>query len=220
MEVDIIITGDCLEIMREMEDNSVDLVLTDPPYGINMAANPFRQKHQKSDWDEAVPVPEVFDEIFRVSQNQIIWGGNYFDLPPCRGFLYWDKINHHDNRCDGEMAWTSLDMCSRQIRYMWDGNRYGYPDKRINGVGEPSIRVHPTQKPIELMLWCLGFVSGTVLDPYCGSGTTLIAAKMLGRHYIGIDISEKYCEIARKRIEAAEKGITVKELEKGQRVLF
>lgn len=200
-----IIEGDCLEVMKTFKDNQFDLVLTDPPYGIGMANNPFRQSFDKSNWDDSIPSSDVFGEIFRVSRNQIIWGGNYYPIlwiKPCRGFLHWNKMNHHENRCDGELAWTSIDMCSRHIDYMWDGNRYGFPEK-IQGVGKPSIRVHPTQKPVPIMSWCLSMLPfvRTVLDPFAGSGTTGVACNIIGLECTLIEISEEYCEIARKRVQ-------------------
>ena len=208
MEVDRIICGDCLDVMKDMPDNSVDLVLTDPPYGIGIAKNPFRQKHTKSDWDNQPMCKEQGLELLRIGREQIIWGGNYFDLKPSQGFLVWDKCQPFTfSSAMVEMAW-----CSKQS-----------PAKLFRLRVTEYAKVHPTQKPLELMIWCVEHNSkegDLILDPFCGSGTTCVAAKMLDRHYIGIDISEKYCEIARKRVEAAEKGITVKELEKGQGVLF
>ncbi len=91
LPVNQIIQGDCLEVLKTFPDKSVDLVLTDPPYGIGISRNPFRQKYEKSDWDATVPTREVFDENFRVSTEQVIWGGNYFDLPPSQGFYICDK---------------------------------------------------------------------------------------------------------------------------------
>ena len=86
-----LIQGDCLEEMKKIPDGSIDLVLTDPPYGIKISSNPFRQKYAKKEWDNFTPTKEYFDEIFRISKHQVIWGGNYFELPPCRGFFVWDK---------------------------------------------------------------------------------------------------------------------------------
>ena len=195
--------ADCRDILPHLP--KVDLVLTDPPYGIGLAANPFRQKFEKSSWDDTVPSDSCFNLILSKSAQAIIWGGNYFSYlwkTPSRGFLYWNKMNHHDNRCDGEMAWTNIEQCSRHIDYMWDGNRYGFPGK-INGVGLTTIRVHPTEKPAAVMAWCINFVptASTILDPFMGSGTTLVAAKDLGRRAIGIEICEKYCEISARRLQ-------------------
>ncbi len=208
METNTIICGDCLDIMRDMPDNSVDLVLTDPPYGIGIAKNPFRQAHKKADWDDKPMGKEQSFELIRVGEAQIIWGGNYFDLQPSQGFLVWDKCQPFTfSSAMVEMAW-----CSRQS-----------PAKMFRQRVTEYVKMHPTQKPLNLMMWCIEHNSNPndlIFDPFCGSGTTCVAAKRLGRRYIGIDISTEYCNIARKRLEAEEKGITVKELEKGQGSLF
>ena len=203
--------GDCLEILPTLAAGSADAVVTDPPYGIGMAANPYRQRFKKAAWDNTVPPDTAFDEIRRISKHQIIWGGNHFTClwkTPCRGFLFWDKCVHHNNRSDGEMAWTSFDSPPRRIRYMWDGNRYGFPEHRICGVGKKSARVHPTEKPVEVMAWCIGLLpqANTILDPFMGSGTTGVASVRLGRKFIGIEIDPGYFDIACKRIEDAMTG--------------
>lgn len=182
-----IIQGDCLEVMKTFPDKSFDLCLTDPPYGIGIANNPFRQKFEKENWDSAVPTKEYFDEIFRVSKQQIIWGGNYFGLKPSQGFFIWDKKQPED---------FSSSMCE----YAWSSKQA--PAKMYREWVVSVEKFHPTTKPIELMKWCLGFFpeAQTILDPFMGSGTTLVAAKQSGRNATGIEISEKYCEIARKRL--------------------
>ena len=226
MEVDKIICGDCLEVMKDFPDNSVDLVLTDPPYGIgeNNQQNLSRKNlaictdYGEYHWDNKKVSPDHIRICLRVGANQIIFGGNFYgdilDAASC--WIVWDKDNFSNDFADCELAWTSFGSAVRKYKYRWCG--------MLQEPGRPKEkRIHPTQKPLALMYWCLENYSkegDLILDPFCGSGTTCVAAKMLGRHYIGIDISEKYCEIARKRIEAAEKGITVKELEKGQGVLF
>ena len=184
-----IIQGDCLEVMKGFADKSFDLVLTDPPYGIGIANNPFRQKFEKEDWDSSTPSKEYFDEIFRVSKEQIIWGGNYFDLPPSQCFYVWDKVQPQDfssSMC--EMAWVSRQSPAKLWR------------QRVVSI----TKYHPTTKPTDLMKWCLQFFpeAQTILDPFLGSGTTAVAAKTLGRNYVGIEISPAYVEIARKRLES------------------
>lgn len=183
----VLYLGDCLEIMKELPDKSVDLVLTDPPYGIGIANNPFRQKFEKEDWDNSTPRKDYFDEIFRISKEQIIWGGNYFDLPQSQCFYVWDKVqpeNFSSAMC--EMAWVSKQSPAKIFK------------QRVVSIE----KFHPTTKPLNLIGWCLNFFpeASTILDPFAGSGTTLRAAKDLGRKYIGIEISEKYCEIAAKRL--------------------
>jgi site-specific DNA-methyltransferase (adenine-specific) len=187
MSEQTIIEGDCLEIMRGFADKSFDLVLTDPPYGIGIAANPFRQKFEKESWDDFAPSQEYFDEIFRVSKEQIIWGGNYFSLPQSRCFYVWDKVQPQEfSSAMCEQAWVSRQAPAKLFK------------ARV--VSEPKF--HPTTKPIELFRWCISMFpdAQTILDPFMGSGTTLVAAKYLGRNATGIEISEKYCEIARNRL--------------------
>jgi len=207
LPINKIICGDCLEVMKDWPDNCVDLVLTDPPYGIGIANNPFRQKHEKSNWDDEVAPKEAFAEIFRVSKEQIIWGGNYFALPPSQGFFIWDKMqpeNFSSSMC--EKAWSSKQQPAKMFK------------KRVIEY----LKYHPTQKPIELMIWCMKYFNNAdlILDPFCGSGTTCVAAKMLGRRYIGIDISEKYCDIARKRLKGVRPNIFEKPKKKRARASF
>lgn len=177
--------GDCREILPTFP--KVDLVLTDPPYGIGIASNPFRQKHEKMDWDEMPPGKDLIRSVIQKGEYTIIWGGNYFDLPPTQRFLIWDKEQPEafsSSMC--EMAWTNLIGPAKMFR------------KRVVQIQ----KYHPTTKPFELMGWCIGLAGNpqTILDPFMGSGTTLRAAKDLGRKAIGIEIEEKYCEIAAKRL--------------------
>lgn len=181
--------GDCLEIMPLLP--KVDLVVTDPPYGIDIASNPFRQKHEKADWDEKPCSKERLDMMKAVSANQIIWGGNYFEgLFPSQGFLIWDKGQPEDfSSAMCELAWTSR-------------NR---PAKMFKKWVVSFEKFHPTTKPIVLMKWSIQQedfwnIALSILDPFLGSGTTLVACKELKRNGIGIEINEKYCEIAKKRL--------------------
>ena len=189
--------GDCLEIMPQLEP--VDLVLTDPPYGINInKSNRLSISRGFGDetWDENPASDNQIKLCVEKSHNQIIWGGNYFNLPPTRHFIIWDKKNDGRDFADCEFAWTSFDKVARIIR------------KRPMGMD--GGKVHPTQKPIELMIYCVDENSqsnNTVLDPFLGSGTTAIACERLKRKWIGIEIEEKYCEIAAKRIEQERKQL-------------
>ena len=202
-----IIQGDCLEVMKGFADKSFDLVLTDPPYGIGMArqikpTKPSRpstygsdRKYTTASWDDVKIQEEYFKEIFRVSKEQVIWGGNYYApyFPVSRGWLFWDKMfDKTSNFSHGELAWTSKDMRLQMFKQSSKAETRGGRD-----------RVHPTQKTVGLMDWCLQLFpdSLTILDPFMGSGTTLVAAKQLGRSATGIEISPEYCEIARKRLE-------------------
>ena len=188
-ELSKIYQGDCLEIMRGWPDKCVDLALTDPPYGIGISSNPFRQKHEKENWDDAPPGAEYFKEIFRVSKRQIIWGGNYFDLPPSQGFFVWDKYQPEDfssSMC--EVAWSSIQQPAKLFRYSVLTEK----------------KQHPTQKPVALISWLFRFVKDleNVFDPYLGSGTTAVAAEKIGVPWVGIEKSPKYCAVAQERVDA------------------
>ena len=201
-----IIQGDCLEVMKGFADKSFDLVLTDPPYGIGAAngvgggsKRGFVKKYE-GDWDNYIPTKEVFDEIFRVSKNQIIFGGNYMTefLPPRASWFIWDKREGLPERpfADCEMAWVSEGSPARIFRFKWDGMIQ-------ENMKDKEFRHHPSMKPIELMKWCLSRFpdSLTVLDPFLGSGSSLVACNQMQIKGIGIEISPEYCEIARKRLE-------------------
>jgi len=184
-----LILGDCLEVMPTL--GKVDAILTDPPYGIGITKSnrlaTSRGLGGKS-WDD-----EAADLGWLVPDGipAIVWGGNYFDLPPTRAPLVWDKNNAGRDFADFEMAWTNLDMVARRIAF-----------RPMNMDGG---KLHPTQKPIKVMKWCLGFLpdAETILDPFLGSGTTLVACAKLGRKGIGIEIDPDYFEIACKRVEEA-----------------
>lgn len=182
--------ADCRDVLPTL--GRVDAVVTDPPYGINIAANPVRQKHTRSDWDAAAPDHAVFHLIRSAATKQIIWGGNYFDLPPTQRFLVWDKVQPENfSLAMCEQAWTNLDGPAKLFR------------RHVVSYDKD----HPTQKPRELMEWCIGFLpdARTILDPFMGSGTTGVAAVKLGRRFIGIEIEPRYFDIACKRISDALK---------------
>ena len=204
--------GDCLEYMRTMPDKSVDAVITDPPYGIGADISQYLnsgkkggkqgghyKKYNKTDWDGCIPSKVVFLEIFRVSHNQIIFGGNYFTeyLPPSRCWIVWDKVTRA-KWPDGEMAWGSYKSGLKIFSYS-RANAY------INDmIGEKQ---HPTQKPTKLMAWILGNYTGpgdTIFDPFMGSGTTGVACVQTGRNFIGCEIDPGYFAIAEKRIKDAQ----------------
>jgi len=202
------IIGDCRLILADCRDvlqtlGKVDAVLTDPPYGIGedggdknrrRGYNPIVQHAAKS-WDKERPQKHVFDLILHVSSAQIIWGGNYFAdfLPPSMGWLYWDKLMGGDFS-DGELAWTSRKSAVRD-----------FSKSPFAGLAGGHLRQHPTQKPLALMEWCLGFLpdAETILDPFMGSGTTGVACVKLGRKFIGIEREPDYFEIACERIRKA-----------------
>tara|TARA_R100001369_G_C3242230_1_gene154354 strand:+ start:42 stop:677 length:636 start_codon:yes stop_codon:yes gene_type:complete len=201
----MIYNQDCLEAMKEMSDNQFNLAIVDPPYGINITKNKRLNNNSKKDWDKEIPTPEYFKELFRVSKNQIIWGGNYFIeyLKNTRCYLNWDKLNHSDTYADCEMAWTSFDKNAKIFKYMWDGNLYGFIGA-IQGVGKKSIRTHPTQKPVALYEWLLmnyAKEGDKILDTHLGSGSIAIACNNLGYDLTGYEIDKEYFDASIKRLQ-------------------
>ena len=193
-----LILGDCREILPTL--GRVDAVVTDPPYGIaHLWSGPQEGRNGKSRlwngdnaWDESTCEDAVAAAI-ALAPRAIVWGGNYYDLPPSRGYLVWDKIQEFSN-ADSEMAWCSWGQTPRTFRFA-----------RAQLASEG--KEHPTQKPLPLMQWCIGFLpdAQTILDPFMGSGTTGVACMKLGRKFIGIEIEPKYFDIACRRIEEAWK---------------
>jgi DNA modification methylase len=197
-----IYNADCREILPLLP--RFDLLLTDPPYGINAdnqkrilsrgkLANPI--DYGQSDWDKEAPVQTVHDAIDQ-ADFAIVWGGNYFGLPASSCWLVWDKDNGSNDFADCELAWTNLRKAVRKFKYRWNGML------QEHGGDKKEVRVHPTQKPVPLLRFCLTqcLTAQTILDPFMGSGTTLVAAKLEGRKAVGIEISEKYCELAANRL--------------------
>lgn len=201
--------GDCREILQ-MLDEPVGLVLTDPPYGINYRSNHNSSRRGKfAKWIRYENHPGIIGDdspldprfILSLEVPMVIWGGNYCAdrLPPSRCWIVWDKSDGigPNNQADCEMAWTNFDKPTRIFRHMWSG---------LLRAGEENVskspKLHPHQKPLALFRWGISYsdTTGTVLDPFMGSGTTLVAAKQLGRRAIGIEIEEKYCEIAAQRL--------------------
>ncbi len=194
--------GDCLEILPTLAAGSVDAVITDPPYGIKIISaggrgmNGWRDFRADGEWDKIRPRKEVFDLMLKLGKVVIVWGGNYFTdyLPPTQQWLIWDKGQRDFSLADGEMAWSSQDKAMRI---------FSYP--RAAMLKENGL--HPTQKPIALMRWCIDLSTkrgDTVLDPFMGSGTTGVACVQTGRNFIGIEINENYFKIAEKRIKQAQ----------------
>lgn len=204
-----IICGDALTEMEKLGDKSFDFVITDPPYGIG-ADVMLRKRHLSqpghfknygiTQWDSAPPDFPVFDEIFRVGKDQIIFGGNYFtySLPPSPCWIVWDK-GHEKSALDfaeAELIYTSSKKAVRIFRHQWMGF---LQEDMIN----KDYRVHPTQKPLVLMKRLIATFTkegDTILDPFAGSGTTLVAAKQMNRQYLGIEINPDYCAIAEQRL--------------------
>lgn len=195
--------GDNRQLLPLIEPDSIDLVLTDPPYGIGQSRgksdsrNPrVRKTYEVADWDDRPPPDWLLELALSIGDHHIVFGGNYFGLPPSSCWLVWDKNNGEKTAADCELAWTDLKKAVRRLRYTWDGFMQEHMDLR-----EP--RVHPTQKPVPVMKWCIQQVPGecgTTLDPWMGSGSTLIAARDMGCKAIGLEISEAYCQIAVNRL--------------------
>jgi DNA modification methylase len=192
----VLYLGDCREILPTL--GKVDAVVTDPPYGLGdklRIGGHAKWPLMRSDgvpWDDAIS--DIIPEAIQFAENSIIWGGNYYSLPPVRGWLIWDKIVRKFSTGHVEMAWTTIDQPTRAFNY-------------AHGELAAEGKLHPTQKPLPLMKWCLGFLphAHTILDPFMGSGTTGVACAKLGRKFIGIEIEPKYFDIACRRIEAAYK---------------
>lgn len=203
----VIYCGDNRTILPMLECH--DLLLTDPPYGI--AKDRYRKNtggkqsatgsapkrlfcNTLDEWDVDRPTREQIALALSKSKSAIIWGGNYLAdmLPPSMGWLFWDKLNDGKSFANGELAWTSEKKALRVKRHRWDG---------MLRDGENAALYHPTQKPLELMTWCMSDTDAkTVLDPWMGSGTTLVAAKSLGMRATGIEINQEYCEAAVARL--------------------
>jgi len=195
-----LLLGDCREILPTL--GRVDAVVTDPPYGIGendkrVASRGNKAKprdYGKFDWDQEAP-QDVVDLVRVISRQQIIFGGNYFNLPPSSCWLVWDKQNGDNDFADCELAWTNLKKAVRRIYWRWNG--------MIRKGNEE--RLHPTQKPLGVMEWCLTHIPNAkvVLDPFMGSGTTGVACVKAGRGFIGIEREPSYFEIACERIRKA-----------------
>ena len=197
---------DCMEGMKQFPDKFFELAIVDPPYGIgdkfkggaNGKMN-FNEIVNKA-WDSA-PSAEYFKELFRVSKNQIIWGGNYFDLPPTRCFITWDKeISENFTLAMAELAWTSFDKLAKIFRL---------------SVPKDGLKIHPTQKPVALYKWLLTNYAkqgDKILDTHAGSASSLIACREMGFEYVGYEIDTDYYNAATKRLEAAKAQVNIIDL--------
>ena len=186
-----------LDLMKRYSDKYFDLAIVDPPYGIGISKNPVRQMHKKKDWDNEIPSKQYFDELFRVSKNQIIWGGNYFDLPPSQGFYIWDKKQPEN---------FSLAMCE----YAWSSIQKPAKIWSLSVMKEQN-KIHPTQEPIELYEWLImrnaekGY---KILDTHLGSGSIAIAIDIINKReklnlqFIGCELDTDYYNKAIERIKS------------------
>ena len=190
----IVHLGDCMEAMRDMPDDAYDLAIVDPPYGLPSDSSNGRGKLKDrafntggidKKWDKK-PSPQYFTELIRISKNQIIWGGNYFDLPPTRCVVCWDKMQPWENFSQWEMAWTSFNKPAPIFRF---DNRTGN-------------KIHPTQKPVKLYEWLLKKYAkegDTILDTHVGSGSSRIAAHKMGFDFTGYEIDADYWQAQESR---------------------
>jgi site-specific DNA-methyltransferase (adenine-specific) len=187
---------DCMTYMAGLPDKAFDLAIVDPPYGIGMDGGNVGYKgfnnFVKKEWDNGIPTPEYFEQLFRVSKEQIIWGGNYFPLRPTRGFIIWDKGEGFKNRtyAECEFAWTSLDVNARIFKHdpLAKGDYHG--------------KINPCQKPIRLYKWLLKNYAkegDRILDTHLGSGSSAIAAFDGGFDFVGCEIDADYYAAALKR---------------------
>jgi len=202
---------DCMEYMAALPDKYFDLAVVDPPYGINIANHNIgfykgkrfdkHYEYQKKDWDTNAPSENYFLELFRVSKNQIIWGANYFNLPPSQGYVFWNKLAN-GNFSDGELAYTSFPVPLKMFTYAWNGFNKGKLGNSIVTVQDK--RIHPTQKPIALYKWILKNYAkpgDKIFDSHMGSQSSRIAAYDMGFDYWGCEIDKDYFEAGNKRFD-------------------
>jgi len=196
---------DCMEFMKDKPDNYYDLAIVDPPYGIGEDGLKNHSRGKKAlptlyspkQWDNATPTDEYFRELLRVSKNQIIWGGNYFNLGPASCFIVWDKQNGANDFADCELAWSSFKSAVRIFRFRWAGMLQG-------NMREKEIRVHPTQKPVQLYRWILTHYAkpgDKILDTHGGSFSSAIACHAEGFDLDICELDEDYFNDAVKRFK-------------------
>jgi site-specific DNA-methyltransferase (adenine-specific) len=197
---------DSLTAMVALRPSAKDIIIvTDPPYGIGAYANGTmgggvlakQSTFDKTSWDNEKVPPIYFEMMKFISREQIIFGGNYYDLGGTKSYIVWDKDNGDNYFADCELAWTSFDKAVRKIKHKWQGMLQ-------QNMKEKEEKYHPTQKPLAVMQWIIENYTtqaDIIVDPFMGSGTTLAAAKSLGRKAIGMDINKAYCEVAVKRLQ-------------------
>lgn len=180
-----VINGDCMEVMSHYPDKHFDLAVVDPPYGIGISLNPVRQMHKRKKWDSEIPQSEYFRELMRVSVDQIVWGGNYFPLPPTQGFLIWDKVQPMDfSLAMCELAWTSIQSPAKMFK---------------RSVLAERDKIHPTQKPVSLYGWIFKNYAKSgfrILDTHGGSMSSVIAADKAGLEMVCVELDKDYFDKA------------------------
>jgi site-specific DNA-methyltransferase (adenine-specific) len=193
--------ADCMDMMREFPDKHFDLAIVDPPYGIGQHGGHSNTQHTvRAAWDNETPPQEYWNELFRVSRNQIVWGGNYFEMPPRRGWIVWDKRPMPPSFASCELAWTSYDRNAAT----WSG-------KTGNEV-PVADRIHPTQKPVALYNWLLeryAKPSDKILDTHMGSGSIAIACHYRKHPLVACELDPDYYQAALARIERETRQLTL-----------
>lgn len=198
---------DCIQFMKQFPDKHFDLAIVDPPYGLNFGSfnrtnksksgqSVKANKYHNANWDDSIPTDEYFEELFRVSNFAIIWGGNYFPLPPTKCFVFWYKHQPVSNFADGELAWTNFNKPALCFDYPYFGN--------TEGGSKASEKIHPTQKPIALYEWLLANFAKPgfkILDTHLGSGSSRIAAHKLGFDFFACEIDPVYCSASEDRFQ-------------------
>lgn len=210
-----VVNMDCMAFMAQFPDKFFDLAVVDPPYGINMDGGTIGgsvkgkcTEYTKKDWDKSAPEIAYFQELRRVSKNQIIFGANHFisRIPidsPC--WIVWDKLNGNNHFADCELAWTSFDKAVRKFTFRWAGMLQG-------NMKHKEERIHPTQKPKALYAWIFeNFSRGgeKILDTHLGSGSSRIAAYHAGLDFWGCDLDKEYFDKANERFEKEIHGVEV-----------
>lgn len=200
---------DCIEGMKQYPDNYFELAIVDPPYGIGANKMTLGNGKKKifrgnNDWDLNIPSQDYWNELFRCSKNQIVWGGNYMTeyLKPTSSWIFWDKGTGENDFADGELAWTSLGGALRKVSKTWVGAN----------AKDGLERIHPTQKPIYLYKWILtkwGKEGDKILDTHLGSGSSRIAAYDLGFEFTGFELDEDYFKASEKRFKQHTDQLTL-----------
>ncbi len=200
----IFLNIDCMEYMKNISNKYFDLAIVDPPYGIGAGNINFKNRtsnadigYKLKDWDTKIPDKNYFNELFRISKNQIIWGGNYFIeyLYNTKNFIFWDKKTGNNSYADGELAWTSFNKPVKKYTELWLG---------ANARNKNYKRIHPTEKSIKMYKWVLENYAekgNLIFDSHVGSGSLLIACEILEYYYVGCEIDNEYYTKAKERIE-------------------
>lgn len=217
LELNKIYNMDCMDGMRLMKEQGIkaDWIITDPPYGIGEDGKKNHSRSNKAQatlftpkkWDKERPRKQYFDIMREISNEQVIFGGNYFAdmLPPTSCYIVWDKENGENDFADCELAWCSHKSAVRLIKYRWSGMLQG-------NMKHKEKRIHPTQKPLPVIEWILNKYTkegDLICDPFMGSGTTAVACHKLQRRFIGFELDKEYYDLANERIEEVKNQLSI-----------